>query len=67
MHYKHKVKFHTQKSRILLKLLPEFQTSHSIIRAEAVSKIWNKPNENSGKFFMDLKVKFLILIFLSFE
>ena len=25
MHYK--VKFHTQKSRILLKLLPEFQTS----------------------------------------
>ena len=48
MHYK--VKFHTQKSRILQKaqkLLPEFQTSLTVYTVlfgqEAVSKIWAKP------------------------
>ena len=55
MHYK--VTFHTQKSRSLLKLLPDpnsrLRVMHYIIRAEAVSKIWAKPKQKFGQVLVN--------------
>ena len=70
-----KVKFHTQNSRILLKLLPEFQTSltgYAVYFGQKLSakvglnlkkEIWASSCELFSNNFIDFKIQ---LIFLSF-